>query len=130
MTIHIYHDWSSKWQLRCIVIVNVRFNTRTRSNICEYLLLRVLNPNKTAVRLVYAYSIQTKWLYIRHVARTQNLGGGQHCFLGGCCRRKQKMLTLIQKTPALKGYLYFLLYFVTNICNCVINNCYCALFAA
>ena len=69
MTIHIYHDWSGKWQLHCIVIVNVRFNTHTRSNICEYLLLRVLDPNKRFLCIyrtlsTYAYSIQTIWLYI------------------------------------------------------------------
>ena len=64
--------------------------------------------NSTALQLYNSTALH------RHVARMQNLEG-QHCFWGGgSFRRKPKMLTLIQKTPALK------LYFVTNICNCVI----------
>ena len=40
---------SGKWQLRSIVIVNMRFNMRTQSNICENMLLYVLDPNKMTV---------------------------------------------------------------------------------
>ena len=57
--------WSGKWYLRFIVIVNMRLNLRTQSNICEYLLRCVLDLNKTAVRFLYVFDLNEMPVHIR-----------------------------------------------------------------
>ena len=51
-------------------IVNMRFNMHAPSNICEYLLLCVLDPNKTAVRFLYVFDLI---LLRQHILRVYKL---------------------------------------------------------
>ena len=56
-----------------MVIVNVRSNMRTQSNIGEYMLLCVLDPNKTTVRFVCVFDLNKMAVY-RLLNANQNYG--------------------------------------------------------
>ena len=83
------------WPQKCSDLATLRdsYVTSLAETLCGHKGRRILKPDAVP----------------RHVAGMQNLGGST--IWGGSCRRKPKMLTLIQKTPGTQGLFIFLVIF-------------------